>query len=331
MLQWIVLILLLAVAALAAWVSLRRRSEEHQEAANRRKRFLIPESNERVPVYDDRGTPRPTEPAVAEDRTPKPGSMNAILRAIQESERAAATDSQPGPSHGPATPLVFRRPRPEPVHLPGPADGKLGRVVSTPDGEMILTTPPFSARASIFSDRQGRYVVELTRRLPPWIVVCPRVRLDALVKPAPPDGRNAADWREWRRRVRWRAVDVLLCDARSWRPVLALEIGRPHLGSDIRTPGGGNDRILEEVFFTVGIPFIRGSGVVSQDWPLVRPYVDEAILTTRDQCVEGDGAETESALSHPPDDAIVGLLDEGLLMDAGDDDGPRASADAAGR
>lgn len=342
MIEWVLLILMLGVVGFAAWLAMRGRAEERGRADERRRRFLIPESDERVPVYDDRHARQdpdaPDRISIAE----RPGSIQAILRTIQEEEAASKADERLAESPaGSIAPLVSRRPQPERVFLPGTPNGSLGRVVKTPDGEMVLTAPPFVARDSIFSPRRGRYVMDLSRRLPPWIALCPRVRLDALVKATPPQGRDPADWREWRRRVRWRAVDVLLCDARSWRPILAIEIGRPDPAPDVRSPwhgaGGtgpsGNtrseppDRILEEVFIAIGIPFLRGSGVVSSDWPLIRPYVEESILTTRDVCVEGDGVmhiaampiEPDEEVPAPREEGLIGLLAEGLLSDSGDE------------
>ena len=105
-----------------------------------------------------------------------------------------------------------------------PTRRELGRMVMTPDGEMILTTPPFELRDAIFTRRAGRYVAAMYRRLPPWVVVCPKVRLDSLLTPTKPDGRDAEDWRTWRHRVRVRAIDFVLCDRRTWKPLLAVII-----------------------------------------------------------------------------------------------------------
>lgn len=326
MLEWTLLILMLAVAGAAAWVSLRHRHRHDEHILEHRRRYRLPAAGPRVPLQSPASPgANPSAPSATSGATGgKSASLNALLRAIHEDEQARLAEA-PDPAAAPAEPIRYR-PGPEFVHRPPDPNGTIGRVVRTIEGEeIILTAPPFQARRSIFSDRQGRYVLALSRRLPPWIVVCPRVRLDALVKPTPPEGRDPADWRQWRRRVRWRAIDVLLCDARSWRPVLALDIGKPSEALDIRKPGGGNDLMLEEVFFTVGIPFLRGSGDIHADWPMIRPHVEEAILVTRDPCVEGDGPSDHADGSVPNGPAIVGLLDEGLLVDA-QDDHPHAGA-----
>ncbi len=151
-----------------------------------------------------------------------------------------------------------------------------GRMVTTPDGEMILTTPPFALREAVFSSRTGRFVNAVTRRLPPWIIVCPKVRLDALLTPTKPDGRDPRDWREWRRRVRMRSVDLVLCDRRTWRPLLAI-VFDPRL-VDARLVGGGQDKILDEIFAGVGLSFLRLSGDFEKDWPVIQSHIDAMII-----------------------------------------------------
>jgi hypothetical protein len=161
----------------------------------------------------------------------------------------------------------------------------LGRMVMTPDGESILTTPPFELREAIFTKRAGRYVASMYRRLPPWVVVCPKVRLDSLLTPTRPDGRDAEDWRTWRHRVRMRAIDFVLCDRRTWKPLLAVIIeGAPGASTEAGTTGeamkfgGGKDRIIDEVLGSVGLPLVRGTGRFADDWAMIRPYVENAIL-----------------------------------------------------
>ncbi len=173
------------------------------------------------------------------------------------------------------------------AELPQPRPGKppIGRIVSTPEGETILTTPPFALREAVFTRRAGRYVAAMYRRLPPWVVVCPKVRLDSLLIPTRPDGRLAEDWRMWRQRVRMRSIDFVLCDRRSWKPLLAVIIeGAPGAGAHgSSVPGplqiaGGKDRIIDEVLGAVGLPLVRGTGRFGDDWAMIRPYVENAIL-----------------------------------------------------
>lgn len=160
-------------------------------------------------------------------------------------------------------------------YMPKPP-GVSGRMVSTPDGDMILTNPPFALRDTVFSPRTGRFVNAVTRRLPPWIIVCPKVRLDAILTPTKPDGRDPRDWREWRKRVRMRSVDLVLCDRRNWRPLLAI-VFDPRL-VDARLVGGGQDKILDEVFAGIGLPFMRLTGDFEKDWPRIQSHVESMII-----------------------------------------------------
>jgi hypothetical protein len=117
------------------------------------------------------------------------------------------------------------------------------------------------------------------------VVVCPKVRLDSLLMPTRPDGRDAEDWRTWRHRVRMRAIDFVLCDRRTWKPLLAVIIeGAPGASTEAGTTGeamkfgGGKDRIIDEVLGSVGLPLVRGTGRFADDWAMIRPYVENAIL-----------------------------------------------------
>lgn len=176
-----------------------------------------------------------------------------------------------------------------------------GRLVNTPDGEMILTTPPFALREAIFRKRIGRFVNMLARRIPPWMMLCPRVRLDTLIVPTPPDGRDAADWREWRKRIRVRSLDLVLCDRRDWRPIVCVVFETA--SADARTFAGGQDRIIDEVLAHVGLPLLRLSGDFTKDWPLIQPYIDQGILRhiSDEEALEGvmrpEPVDTDSAVT----------------------------------
>lgn len=146
-------------------------------------------------------------------------------------------------------------------------------MVLTPDGEMIITTPPFRLRETILSPREAAYAAAISRRLPRGLVLCPKVRLESLLTPTPPDGRDPEDWRTWRRRVRMRAVDFVICDTSGgrWRPLIAVEVDRPPMA--IRKIGGGVDRIIDEVLTAAGLPFVRCTGEPDADWPMIEPYL----------------------------------------------------------
>ncbi len=270
---WALLILGLLIVAGAAAMLLRRKSAEQQAVEERRRRFALKDTGERV--------------AMAPERAPEPKREIAETDTPIFSRTATAADALNDAAIEASSP---------PATVPGFA----GRMVSTPDGEMILTTPPFALRDALFSNRSGRFVNMLARRAPAWVIVCPRVRLDALLTPTKPDGRDAADWRDWRRRVRVRSVDLVLCDRRTWRPLVAILFDQTR-NIDARKVAGGQDRMIDEVLGAVGLPLLRLSGVFERDWPLVKPYVEESILphmtdeqvldaSMRTERVSGEGA-----------------------------------------
>lgn len=256
----------MAVVGVVMWR--RQATEKRRSQDERRKRFSIPETTERVPLAPEKAPE--SAPAPIED-LPLPDSRRS-------------------------------------VHTPAPRSKVTGRIVNTPDGEMILTTPPFVLREAIFSQKIGRFVNGISRRSPAWIVVCPKVRLDTLITPTSPDGRDPADWREWRRRVRMRSVDLVIVDRRTWKPLLAVAF--VHADIDARKIAGGAaganptgaDRIIDEVLHHVGLPFLRLSGDFEQDWPVIKPYIedtilpaisdDHAALADRPAPVDGDSAVT---------------------------------------
>lgn len=297
-------ILLLIMAAIVAAVVLR---PAKSKAADHRRRFALDDAGQpRIPLAPERADPPPVS---IPDFLPPPEP--AAPRANRLIDRAL--DS--------ASPASIDEPAPD-----SPAIG--GRIVDTPDGEIIITSPPFALRPQLFNRRLGRYYNGLTRRLPIWVVACPRMRLDALVTPTAPDGRDPDDWAQWRRRVRMRAIDFVLCDRRTWKPLAAIMIEPPPGGRFTRRSGsngtttalvlaGGQDRMIDELLAHVGLPLIRGTGDLSEDWPVIEPYVNEAILGTS---AEPTDIESAIATSRRPDpDAAVNLLkldgDEGWLLE----------------
>jgi len=143
------------------------------------------------------------------------------------------------------------------------------RRVMTPNGPMELTSPPFTLRSSIMSSRERWYARAISVKLPSGFVICPKVRLDTLLTPLPPDDRPVEDWREWRQRVRVRAVDFVICRMPDWEPVVAVLIDTP----DRSVNSMQTDRLLDETLAEVGLPFIRCSGSPRTDWPMIAPYV----------------------------------------------------------
>lgn len=249
----VLVILGLMVVASIVVIVVTRRDEARRE--KRRQRFEITDTGQRLPLAAERPPASPPKPVeeiaafVATEPLREPDEELARTRA----ERSVAEEE--------------------------PSTSPVGRFVHTPDGESLLTTPPFKRRDAIFSRRHGKYALSLIRRLPPWLSVCPKVRLDTLVSPTTPDGRDPEDWREWRRRVRVRSVDLLLVDQRTWEPLLAILLERDHPAA-ASTVGAGRDHIVDEVLTAVGIPMIRATGSLRDDWPAIRPYVEQAMLPT---------------------------------------------------
>lgn len=255
---WILGILLAAIVVAVA-VAIGTSGPGARARRERRQRFQLNETGERIELAAERVSPPPVA---------APGEIDPVSRPYSPPETAVSAN----------VPIAE-------TQDPRPAKKPIGRMVMTPDGEAILTTPPFELCDAIFTRRAGRYVSSLYRRLPPWVVVCPKVRLDSLLTPTRPDGRDAEDWRTWRHRVRSRSIDFVLCDRRTWKPLLAVIIegaagAAPDSASasDAMKLGGGKDRIIDEVLGAVGLPFIRGTGRFAEDWAMIRPYVENAIL-----------------------------------------------------
>jgi hypothetical protein len=86
-----------------------------------------------------------------------------------------------------------------------------------------------------------------------------------------------------------RSIDLLLVDHRTWEPLLAIVLERDH-APVAGAIGGGKDRIIDEVLATIGLPLIRGTGSFKEDWPAIRPYVEQAMLPT------GEDADHEPSI-----------------------------------
>jgi hypothetical protein len=264
---WLIIAIIAALlvgSVVIVWVS----GTEDRRRESRRKRFEIQDSSERVPLV--------TEEEHARRR------QNREDTAIFLGPELVVPDSTRGVPDSSDDPRGGIEPDPDVSTLlndpSGEKTGSLGRLVNTPDGEAILTNPPFKLRGAVFSKRHGKYTASMMRRLPPWLVLMPRVRLDTLVTPTSPDGRDPDDWRTWRRRVRMRSVDLILCDRRTWTPILAILFDRASNNVRATTIGGGRDNIVDEVLMAIGLPFIHATGNLKEDWHVVRPYVEQAML-----------------------------------------------------
>jgi hypothetical protein len=225
--------------------------------AERRRRYALHETEERVPFAPP---PMPAPPPVIRDDLASPQPAPGTTEGTRIFEDSLATVRVEG----------FMLADEPSLDVPPPVEG---RMVLTPDGEMIITTPPFRLRESILSPREAAYAAAISRRLPRGLALCPKVRLETLLTPTPPDGRDPEDWRTWRRRVRMRAVDFVICDTRggAWRPLIAVEVDRSPMA--IHKIGGGVDRMIDEVLTAVGLPFVRCTGEPEADWPMIEPYL----------------------------------------------------------
>jgi hypothetical protein len=307
MVYWIFgILIVLIVAAIVAAVVMR--PDKARSVAHRKRFALDADGQPRIPLAEERAPYTPA-PVVEEAGTPifeppPPPASNRLIDLAREEAPTVVDEPEPPP------PVVT------------------GKIVNTPDGEMVITTPPFALRPQLFSRRVGRYYNGLTRRLPAWVVACPRMRLDSLVTPTPPDGRDPDDWTHWRKRVRMRALDIVICDRRSWKPLVAIMLDPPPGGRFARRSGsngtttalviaGGVDRMIDEVLAHVGLPLIRGSGDLAADWPMIEPYINEAILKTTSE--EELFRSSDTGGSRPDPDAAVTLLkmdaDKGWLLE----------------
>lgn len=235
--MWVGAVVFLASAAVVVWWLTAPARERRKASDARRRRYVVKDNPERLAMADAGRTATGTTLALEE---------------IRPAERAR--------------------------DLRGASGGEVrGRLVQTLDGERILTTPPFALKESVLGDRGAKYFAALSARVPAWVVVCPKVRLDAIVTPTNPAGLDAAEFAVWRRRARMRSVDYLLCDRRTFKPLLAVVVERAHKRGHVEL-GGGQDRIPDEVLRTVGLTLVRVSGDFAKDWGLIKPYVDQAIL-----------------------------------------------------
>ena len=290
---WIALIAVAIVLAVAAVVA-RKRSIVQRERWDRQSRYRIEDTDERIPLAE----PRDSSASAAE--IPKVTLVTEPRRAPTLLESLRASEQPNKPASAPST---------------SPAPPVLGRIVDTPDGEIVLTTPPFTLRDAVLMPRAGRFFNRLSRRVPAWVVCCPKVRLEALLTPTAPDNRDPTDWAAWRRRVRWRSLDIVLIDRRTWRPLLAIVFRLPSNRPVARALGGNQDRMLDEVLTTVGLPLVRVNGTFEQDWPLIQPYVEQAILQSADEEAMPDVQASAEPISP---EAAVNLLrldeDKGWLL-----------------
>jgi hypothetical protein len=272
----ILIVLLAAGGAVAAVIAISRRREAEAQR-RRQRRFELPETGDRVPLVEPDDQEAAAGGRTREDRLELAAYLGRV--GVDDNDMTVAD-----------------------------AESPQARFVTTPDGDMLLTQPPFQLRPSLFTDRAARYATAIARRLPPWVVICPRVRLDTLLSPTAPDGRDADDWRTWRRRVRLRSVDLLLVDRRTWAPLVAIVFQRE---ADARRLGrgghGARDMMVDEVLRHVGLPVVVATGRMAEDWPMVRPWIEQALIEGPDERKQ-NGAHTPARRPGWDASAAVALL-----------------------
>lgn len=256
-------LLVAGVLGVLAWRMSRMSAAQREKDAARKRWVLNSQDAARIPLAAD--APSSPSSAMADTATP-----------IFLGPRTPRDVPEPVVSDPLAEQAAFLSPldeSPSAIYdespLPAPA-----RLVLTPDGEMVLTAPPFTLRQSILPAPAAALLHAIAGRLPTGFILCPRVRLESLVEPTSPVDRDPDDWRQWRRRVRLRSVDAAVCrlEAVGWRPVLAIEIDAPPSMSRNSAP----DRIVDEVLEAAGLPVVHveHSATVDQAWTLIRTRLD---------------------------------------------------------
>ncbi len=253
----------LGMLGVLAWRMSRMSAAQREKDAARKRWVINSQDAARIPLAPDgpssgashmagTGTPIFLAPPVNRDAT------EPVVTGPLAEQAAFLSPLDESPS------LIYDDPP-----LPAPA-----RLVLTPDGEMVLTAPPFTLRQSILPAPAAALLHAIAGRLPTGFILCPRVRLESLVEPTSPADRDPDDWRQWRRRVRLRSVDAAVCrlEAVGWRPVLAIEIDAPPSMARNSAP----DRIVDEVLEAAGLPVVHVdyAATVDQAWTLIRTRLD---------------------------------------------------------
>lgn len=260
MVVWVIAGGVLIAAAVAASVTATVRSSARARRDRRAAALALTGDQPRLPIREGLWRDDPAAP-VREEPT-------------AEANPAGRRDRATSP-HDPANNEPLRPPSqwsPDEVEwlMADTMPGNYGaRTVMTPDGPMFLTTPPFRLRRSVLTHRERAYARALSVMIPSGYVLCPQVRLEGLVTPTHPDGRAVEDFRNWRRRVRLRAIDFVICRVPDWSPIVALEVESP----EKTVKPFQRDRLIDETLAEVGLPLIRCSGTPREDWALIKPYL----------------------------------------------------------
>lgn len=117
---------------------------------------------------------------------------------------------------------------------------------TTPDEEENL---PYLVRDDFFSSAEGSFYRVLRNMAADRLIICPKVSLAEIFYVSRPN-ENAAYYNKINRKH----VDFLLCDARTLKPRLAIELDD---ASHKREDRMERDDFVDEVFSTAGLPLVR--------------------------------------------------------------------------
>jgi len=110
---------------------------------------------------------------------------------------------------------------------------------------------PYRLRDDFLSRAELSFYHVLRVTVADWAVVCPKVSLgDLFFAQAGDYGRN----RSWMNRIDRKHIDFLLCDPRTMRPLLGIELDD---ASHRQQKRGERDQFVEQVFATAGLPLAR--------------------------------------------------------------------------
>lgn len=113
------------------------------------------------------------------------------------------------------------------------------------------TVLPYHLRDDFLSRAEPSFYHVLRITVTDWAVVCPKVSLGDLFFAQTGDyGRN----RSWMNRIDRKHVDFLLCDPKTMRPLLGVELDDASHQQQKRIE---RDRFVEQVFAAAGLPLAR--------------------------------------------------------------------------
>lgn len=173
----------------------------------------------------------------------RPGCLGRVLQELGLAPRRARPRVQPVP---PAAPVRLPAGDPEP-EAAGPEPGTAGPEPATAEPEVL----PFHVRDDFLSPAECSFYHLLQSAAGDWAVVCPKVSLADLFFPRTGDyGTNVS----YRNRIARKHVDFLLCDPRSMKPLLGIELDD---ASHNRADRQERDEFVDQAFAAAGLPLHR--------------------------------------------------------------------------